>query len=278
MEVTIYLILMEDDGATGRPVGCGDSGVVSTRSVPATDSPLHAAMTELLSDERQTDDAGLYNSLYRSNLVVDSAEVGDDGTARVALSGELVLTGVCEDARIQAQLEETARIFSPSQTVEITINGSPIADVLGGRGPDDGSGTGTDTVSIFLIAMQDEGKSGPAVGCGDSAVAVTREIPATQGLLRAALDELLSIHDQYYGESGLYNALWNSTLAVDSVTIDGDGTAHIALAGELILTGVCEDARIQAQLEQTALQFSTVKAVEITVNDVPLAELLSGQG
>ncbi len=134
VDVTIYLILMGDDGATGRPVGCGDSGVVSIRSVPASDSPLRAAMTELLTDKRETDDAGLYNSLVLSDLVVDSAEVGDDGTARVALSGDLVLTGVCEDARIQAQLEETARQFSPSQDVEITINGSPLADLLSGQG------------------------------------------------------------------------------------------------------------------------------------------------
>jgi hypothetical protein len=52
--------------------------------------------------------------------------------------------------------------------------------------------------------LEDGGQAGQEVGCGDSAVPVQVVVPHTQGVLRAALEALLSIQDQYYGESGLY--------------------------------------------------------------------------
>ena len=132
-------------------------------------------------------------------------------------------------------------------------------------------------VLIYLIALGDNGISGPLVGCGDSAVPVTLEIPPTEGILRAALDHLLAQKDQYYGQSGLYNALYQSDLVVQDVTIV-DGEARIYLTGALMQGGECDSPRIQAQLEQTAFQFSTVQAVTIFINDVPLADALSLQG
>jgi hypothetical protein len=44
-----------------------------------------------------------------------------------------------------------------------------------------------------------------------------------------------------------------------------------------MLGGVCDSPRVQAQIEQTALQFSTVSEVEVFVNDTPLEEVLSQQ-
>ena len=129
-------------------------------------------------------------------------------------------------------------------------------------------------VNIFLIAMQDEGKSGPAVGCGDSAVPVVVLVPRTQGVLRAALDRLLSMKDQYFGEFGLYNALYQSNLKVDAVRIENE-KATVELSGTLLQGGECDSPRIQAQLEQTALQFSTVKSVAVFINGVPIEEVLS---
>jgi hypothetical protein len=132
------------------------------------------------------------------------------------------------------------------------------------------------TVQVFLIAMEDQGRSGLLVGCGDSAVAVTIHVPYTTGMLRAALTSLLAIHNQYYGESGLYNALYQSHLAVGDVTISS-GTATIHLSGTLTLGGECDSPRVEAQLKQTALQFSTVHSVSIFINDRPLEDLLSGR-
>ena len=135
----------------------------------------------------------------------------------------------------------------------------------------------TMTLQVFLIALEDGGQSGQEVGCGDSAVPVQVVVPRTQGVLRAALEALLSIRDQYYGESGLYNALYQSDLRVEGITLE-DGEAVVNLGGTLMLGGVCDNPRVEAQLEETALQFSTVSRVSVFVNGVPLEDLLSGEG
>lgn len=130
------------------------------------------------------------------------------------------------------------------------------------------------TVKIVLIELEGNGQSGPLVGCGDSAIPITVTIPRTQGVLRASLEKLLSAKQQFYGESGYYNALYQSDLQVASVKIE-QGKAIIHLTGTLMLGGTCDAPRVEAQIEQTALQFSTVSDVAVFVNDVPLEEALS---
>jgi hypothetical protein len=129
-------------------------------------------------------------------------------------------------------------------------------------------------VKIVFIALEDNGQSGTLVGCGDSAIPISVTIPRTQGVLRAALEKLLSAKQQFYGESGYYNALYQSDLQVATVVIE-QGKAIIHLTGSIILGGTCDAPRVEAQIEQTALQFSTVSEVAVFVNDVPLEEVLS---
>jgi hypothetical protein len=131
-------------------------------------------------------------------------------------------------------------------------------------------------VQIFLIALEDNGQSGMAVGCGDSAIPIHVSIPPTRGVLRAAVEKLLSARQQFYGESGYYNALYQSDLQVAGVTIE-QGKATIRLTGTLMLGGACDAPRVEAQLEQTALQFSTVNEVAFFINDQPLEEMLSSR-
>jgi len=131
-------------------------------------------------------------------------------------------------------------------------------------------------VKIVLIELEGNGQSGPLVGCGDSAIPINVTIPPTQGVLRAALEKLFSAKQQFYGESGYYNALYQSDLAIESVRIE-QGNAIIHLTGTIMLGGVCDAPRVQAQIEQTALQFSTVSNVTVFVNDVPLEDVLSSR-
>jgi hypothetical protein len=131
-------------------------------------------------------------------------------------------------------------------------------------------------VKIVLIDLEDNGQSGTLVGCGDSAIPINVTIPRTQGVLRAALEKLLSAKQQVYGESGYYNALYQSDLQVSKVVIE-QGKAIIHLTGSIMLGGTCDAPRVEAQIEQTALQFSTVSDVAVFVNDVPLEEVLSTQ-
>lgn len=130
------------------------------------------------------------------------------------------------------------------------------------------------TVKVFLVAIGDNGASGKLIGCGDSIMPVTREIVPTQGVLRAALEILLGIKQQNYGQSGLYNALYQSNLTIEDVRIE-NGKASIRLSGRLLLGGVCDNPRVEAQLVETAKQFSTVKEVEIFINGKPLKDVLS---
>ena len=132
-------------------------------------------------------------------------------------------------------------------------------------------------VQIFLIALEDNGQTGIQVGCGDSAVPVQVEVPSTQSVLKVALESLLSVKAQYYGESGLYNALYQSDLQVESVRIE-NGKAIVYLVGTLQMGGECDAPRVQAQLEETVLQFSTVTEASIFINGKPLSEVLSLKG
>ncbi len=133
---------------------------------------------------------------------------------------------------------------------------------------------GPQLVKVYLIAVGDNGVSGDLIGCGDSAVAVDVEIAPTQGVLKAAFQALLSIKTRDYGQSGLYNALYQSSLQLDSVKIE-NGTATINLSGSLLLGGECDNPRVEAQLTKTALQFVTVKQVSIFINGKPLKDVLS---
>ncbi len=128
------------------------------------------------------------------------------------------------------------------------------------------------TVQIALIALN-KGK----LGCGDDVAMVDRVVPRTQAPLTAALRELLELKVQTYGAAGFYNALHQADLKIGRVELR-DGVAAIDLAGQLRLGGVCDSPRVQAQLERTASQFSTVKQVKVTVNGKPLATVLSGRG
>lgn len=132
----------------------------------------------------------------------------------------------------------------------------------------------TTSVRIYLVAIGDSGRSGARIGCGDSLIAVTRQIAATTAPLTAAMALLVSDHHRYYGQSGLYNALYQSRLRVRKASVV-NGIATVYLVGTMRLGGVCDDPRVGAQLRQTARQFRTVRSTAIFVNNVPLWRRLS---
>lgn len=134
--------------------------------------------------------------------------------------------------------------------------------------------SGGQTVKIFLVAIGDNGVAGTKFGCDDSLVAVDVPIAPTVGVLRAALNQLLAIKSSYYGQSGLYNSLYQSELEIDTLSIK-DGLASIYLTGNLTLGGTCDSPRVAEQLKAIALQFSTVSKVEIFLNGTSLDEALS---
>ena len=142
--------------------------------------------------------------------------------------------------------------------------------------PEEGTDNLFTRTQIYLIAVGDDGQSGKEIGCDDSVIPVEVTIEPTIAPLRASLEKLLALNEEDYGQSGLYNALYQSDLAVEGIDIV-NGEAIIRLTGELRMGGVCDEPRVQAQLEETALQFSTVDRVSIFINGEAL-ETYMGQG
>ncbi|MDK2980960.1 MAG: hypothetical protein PWQ55_1307 [Chloroflexota bacterium] len=137
---------------------------------------------------------------------------------------------------------------------------------------------GLDHVNIYLVAIGDNGASGELIGCGDSLVPVEVKIEPTLGVLRAALTELFKLEgEEYYGQSGLYNALSRSHLEIDDLAV-ANGQAVVHISGQVVTGGECDIPRIEAQLRATALQFATVDQVTITINGTLLADVLDLRG
>jgi hypothetical protein len=101
-------------------------------------------------------------------------------------------------------------------------------------------------------------------------------LPTVSERIAAALTELLSTDDQFVGEQDLYNALYQSDLVVNSVTLDG-ATASVQLSGDYELGDDCNRPRIEAQIEGTVSEFAEVDAVQVFVNGTLLETLLYGE-
>lgn len=127
--VGVFYIALEDGGKQGEAIGCGDSVVLATRQVATTTAPLRAALVTLLADKRQMVEGGLYNSLYQSNLAIDSLSISASGVATVRLSGQYALGGVCDSPRFVAQIKETVEQFPTVTSSNIFINSESLETV-----------------------------------------------------------------------------------------------------------------------------------------------------
>ena len=134
------------------------------------------------------------------------------------------------------------------------------------------------SIRVYLVALDDRGRSGRRIGCDDSLVSVRRSIRATAAPLRAAIQELLAMPEENtYAGRQLHN-FWSSAradnLRLESVAITR-GVATIRFSGAVPVAGVCDEPRIISQIEATARQFPTVRRVRIFLGGVPLRQAVS---
>jgi hypothetical protein len=133
-KVRIFCIALEDNGASGRQIGCNDSvvpvEVTLTRRSPALEGALQALLDV---DEQFEPTSGLYNSLYASPLKIQRV-VRQGSQVQVVLDGYLELGGTCDSPRVLAQLQETALQFEDVQHVYFYLDGKPLTELLSGKG------------------------------------------------------------------------------------------------------------------------------------------------
>lgn len=134
----------------------------------------------------------------------------------------------------------------------------------------------TKPLTLYYIAINDAGQSGDKIGCDDSIVPVKTAEVTTDDVIKSTFERLLADKNQYYGQSGLYNALYRSNLVYVSSAVVDD-TVTVTLTGNLSLGGECDNPRVQAQLESAAKSAAGVRKAMIMLNDKPLSEALSLQ-
>ncbi|MDX9970554.1 MAG: S-layer homology domain-containing protein [Candidatus Gracilibacteria bacterium] len=142
------------------------------------------------------------------------------------------------------------------------------------------------TMQIFMIKTDDAGKNGMEIGCSDSVVPIELYMDAKLAGdyiddIETALNYLLNIKTSEYTSPTneiYYNSLHSSDLIVTQVLYDDfNNSIEVNLSGELNMGGVCDNPRIEAQLEQTIHQFGDFDDVTITIDYEGLDELLSLQ-
>lgn len=130
-KVKIYLVMIGDNGQSGAKIGCGDSLVSVDKDITPTQAPLKAALEQLLSiKERNYGSTGLYNSLYQSNLNIDTVSVDQNGIATVKLTGTTQFGGECDNPRFESQLKQTVLQFPTVKRADIFINDKALEQVV----------------------------------------------------------------------------------------------------------------------------------------------------
>lgn len=133
-------------------------------------------------------------------------------------------------------------------------------------------------INYALIFPADNGQNGIPIGCDDSVVMVETGRVETGTLetdLRVALEALFNT--TALPDSRFVNTLAGLGVSVTDVQADSNPVT-IALAGAIPLSGVCADARVEAQLLHTVFQFQAIQTALITLNGQSLKKFFDASG
>ncbi|WP_244292663.1 hypothetical protein [[Micrococcus luteus] ATCC 49442] len=129
-------------------------------------------------------------------------------------------------------------------------------------------------LTLYYVAVGDNGISGPRIGCGDSLVATTTAPVRFTDQVGPSIGTLLANKSRDVGLSGLVNVLYQSNLTYLGGELNGS-TITIWLTGQFTLGGVCDIPRAKAQLEYTAMAASDATSAQVFVDGRPIDEVLS---
>jgi hypothetical protein len=177
---------------------------------------------------------------------------------------------------------------SPTASASASVTASPTASAPPSSAT--GSPTATETsapgptftgfpeqvapLTVYYVAVGDNGISGPKIGCGDSLVATTTAPVRFTDQVGPSVGALLANKSRDVGMSGLVNVLYQSNLTYLGGELNGS-TITIYLSGQFMLGGVCDVPRAKAQLEYTAMAASDATSAQVFVDGRPIDEVLS---
>lgn len=132
-DVNLYFVKLNDNGKSGKKIGCNDSLVAVKQDIESTDIPGQTLIYLLLTPRKTGD--GYHNALNGSSLTMQKYSLGSADPASLYLTGSFKPGGVCDQPRIEAQLSETMKQFVQPPTgsepnLDIFINGKPLAAAL----------------------------------------------------------------------------------------------------------------------------------------------------
>ncbi len=119
--------------------------------------------------------------------------------------------------------------------------------------------------TIKVKAYFNNSKMDPEFSC-NKVFAVEREVPKTDAVARAALEELFEGLTNTEKNAGFFTSI-NLGVKIQSLTIE-NGTAKVDFDEQLEyqVGGSCRVSAIRAQITETLKQFPTVKNVVISIN------------
>lgn len=155
---------------------------------------------------------------------------------------------------------------------------TPPATATTSAPPDDSPSASPTTaaLTLFYVAIGDEGVSGPEIGCGDSIVATESAPVEFTDQVEASMSTLLADDEREHGASGLQNTLVASDLEFVSAQVAAD-TVTVDLTGRVVSGGVCDDPRIIEQLKYTAMTAAGTGSAEILVDGEAIEDVLSNK-
>ncbi|MET4589877.1 hypothetical protein [Arthrobacter sp. 754] len=171
----------------------------------------------------------------------------------------------------------TSPAVTPSPTATVPPSSAPPSSAPAGPTAEPtftGFPEQTAPLTIYYVAIGDNGVSGPMIGCGDSIVATTTAPVRFTDQVGPSIGTLLVNRSRDVGLSGLVNVLYQSNLMYVSGELEGS-TINIYLSGQFMLGGVCDIPRAKAQLEYTAMAASGATSAQVFIDGRPIDEVLS---
>lgn len=230
--------------------GC-DVVVMKELIIPATTTPLNAAMLELFKPNKeylvQMEFAGRDFISSQKDLLFDRVSV-KEGRAQVYLKGKVgPLAGVCDNPRIKTQIEETVFQFPLITKVEIYLNGVPTDFNFSEKG---------DISEMMNLNLYIQDKELAKTKDCSATNKISYQVPKTTAVADTSLKILFADELSMYG-------------VYKSVAIS-NGVAKIMLASDMTSKGYpigslssCESSHLVSVLTKTLTQYSTVKSIEL---------------